>query len=76
MHIVETYLYELQPVNQAKNTIIFFHPIISQDLTVTPKIEKLPKIIFGKIKADAPEPYPHAILEGKQQVKSDIRRAI
>ena len=52
--IVEAYLYELQPVNQAKKPIILFQPIRSQHLTVTPKSEKSPKMRFGKIKAGTP----------------------
>ena len=58
--ILEAYLDELQPVNQAKK----IQPIRSQHLTVTPKIENLPKIIFGKIKAYKPVPLPHVIPKG------------
>ena len=50
--IVETYTVQLQPVNQLKKR--HFLPTRSQHLTVTPKSEKLPKMIFGKVKADTP----------------------
>ena len=42
--IVKAYSDELQPVNQSKK--LFFQTIRGQDLIVTPKIERLPKIIF------------------------------
>ena len=45
--------------------MIIFQLIRSQHLTVTPKIENLPKMIFGKIKADKSVPLPHVIPEGK-----------
>ena len=35
----------------------------SENLTVTPKIGKLPKMIFGTIKAYTPEQKPHVISE-------------
>ena len=52
----------------------FFQPIRSQDLTVKPNIEKVPKMRFEKIKVDKPVPLSHVIKEGKQQGKSDIIR--
>ena len=42
---------------------MIFQPIRSQHLTVTPKNGKLPKMIFGKIKEDTPEPLPRVIPE-------------
>ena len=69
---VEAYPDELQPVNQEKKR--YFQPIRSQDLTVTPKIENLPKTGFEKIKADTPVTLSHVITEGKQNKKIDIRR--
>ena len=41
--IVDTYPDKLQPLHPAKK-LIFFQPIRSENLTVTPKIGKLPKI--------------------------------
>ena len=60
--IVEAYPNELQPVHPAKNSI-FPQPINSENLTVTQKIEKLPKMRFGTIKADTTELQPHVIHE-------------
>ena len=71
--IVDVHPYELQPVNPTN--FILFQPIRSQDLTVTPKIEKLPKMKFGKTKADTSVPIPHGIPEEEKQGKIDIRRA-
>ena len=44
-------------------------------MIVTHKKEKLPKNIFGKIKADTPEPHPHMIPDVVKQVESDMRMA-
>ena len=68
VHIVYSYPDELQPVKPAKNPD-FFQPIRSQDLTVTPKIEKYPKMRFEKIKADTPVTLPHVITEEKNREK-------
>ena len=65
--IIEAYPYELQPMNPEKKE--FFQPIRSQDLTVTPKIEKLPKMRFGKIKVNTPVLLPHVITGKKKQEK-------
>ena len=66
MPIVEAHPDEIQPVNRTEKPDSL-QPVRSQDLTVTPKIEKLPKTRFGKIKAYAPEPMTHVIPEKKNR---------
>ena len=61
--IVEVYTYEYQPANPAKNPIYIFSTNRKPGFSSYTKIGKLPKMTFGKIKADTPEPHPHVIHE-------------
>ena len=65
MPILDSYTDEIQPLNPAKT----IQPIRNQDLKVTPKIEKWPKMRFGTIKADTPVSLPHIIHGVKKQEK-------